>query len=75
MFADIVGFTKWSSMREPSQVFKLLENIYEAFDELAEKKKVFKVRSAQPVFRRNGSDTGRLTMSVFNSTLLSGILI
>lgn len=28
LFADIAGFTPWSSAREPSQVFILLENIY-----------------------------------------------
>jgi signal transduction histidine kinase len=31
-FADIVGFTAWSSTREPCQVFSLLENIYRRFD-------------------------------------------
>ena len=45
MFADIVGFTAWSSMREPSQVFKFLETVYRAFDEIAEKRKVFKVET------------------------------
>jgi class 3 adenylate cyclase len=25
MFADIAGFTSWSSVREPTQVFTLLE--------------------------------------------------
>lgn len=25
MFADIAGFTAWSSVREPTQVFKLLK--------------------------------------------------
>ena len=35
MFADISGFTAWSSVREPSQVFTLLERIYGAFDRLA----------------------------------------
>jgi class 3 adenylate cyclase len=44
MFADIVGFTAWSSMREPTQVFTLLESIYGAFDEAARKRGVFKVR-------------------------------
>lgn len=33
MFADISGFTAWSSTREPSQVFTLLETVYRAFDE------------------------------------------
>ena len=27
LFADIVGFTAWSSVREPTQVFVLLENV------------------------------------------------
>lgn len=45
MFADIVGFTAWSSMREPTQVFVLLETIYNAFDIIAKKRKVFKVET------------------------------
>jgi hypothetical protein len=32
MFADICGFTAWSSIREPTQVFTLLETIYQAFE-------------------------------------------
>ena len=34
MFADIVGFTAWSSTREPKQVFTLLETIYQEFDSM-----------------------------------------
>jgi class 3 adenylate cyclase/ferritin-like metal-binding protein YciE len=45
MFADIVGFTSWSSMREPCQVFTLLETIYEEFDEIARRRRVFKVET------------------------------
>jgi len=30
MFADIAGFTAWSSAREPCQVFELLETMYSA---------------------------------------------
>ena len=45
MFADIVGFTAWSSVREPSQVFTLLETVYATFDETARKRKVFKVET------------------------------
>jgi class 3 adenylate cyclase len=37
------GFTAWSSEREPSQVFILLESIYREFDRIAKRKKVFKV--------------------------------
>eukprot|EP00977_Amphora_coffeiformis_P015627 scaffold4599_cov219-Amphora_coffeaeformis.AAC.8 len=34
IFADIVGFTAWSSLREPQQVFQLLEATFSAFDEI-----------------------------------------
>eukprot|EP00977_Amphora_coffeiformis_P019106 scaffold6899_cov183-Amphora_coffeaeformis.AAC.39 len=45
MFADISGFTSWSSSREPAQVFVLLQTLYQAFDEIAKKRKVFKVET------------------------------
>jgi len=45
LFADIAGFTAWSSSREPEQVFVLLENLYRAFDKIAVRRKVFKVET------------------------------
>jgi class 3 adenylate cyclase len=45
MFANLVGFTAWSSMREPTQVFTFLESIYNAFDEIARRRSVFKVET------------------------------
>jgi class 3 adenylate cyclase len=45
LFADIAGFTAWSSVREPAQVFTLLEHIYAAFDKIAVKRRVFKVET------------------------------
>jgi class 3 adenylate cyclase len=45
MFADVVGFTAWSSVREPVQVFTLLETLYGAFDKIAERRRVFKVET------------------------------
>ncbi|GKY99131.1 hypothetical protein MPSEU_000868600 [Mayamaea pseudoterrestris] len=45
LFADIAGFTAWASVREPTQVFTLLETVYRAFDEIAKKRKVFKVET------------------------------
>lgn len=45
LFADIAGFTAWSSTREPIQVFMLLEMIYSAFDEIAKRRQVFKVET------------------------------
>eukprot|EP00980_Cylindrotheca_fusiformis_P021223 scaffold8157_cov104-Cylindrotheca_fusiformis.AAC.2 len=45
IFADIAGFTAWSSAREPHQVFVLLETIYGAFDKIAYRHSVFKVET------------------------------
>jgi class 3 adenylate cyclase len=45
MFADIAGFTAWSSQREPSQVFTLLEAVYRSFDAIAKRRGVFKVET------------------------------
>ena len=41
LFADIAGFTAWSSTRDPAQVFILLQTIYQAFDKIAKRRKVF----------------------------------
>eukprot|EP00523_Entomoneis_sp_CCMP467_P017961 CAMPEP_0168810014 /NCGR_PEP_ID=MMETSP0726-20121227/3381_1 /TAXON_ID=265536 /ORGANISM="Amphiprora sp., Strain CCMP467" /LENGTH=1234 /DNA_ID=CAMNT_0008862013 /DNA_START=54 /DNA_END=3758 /DNA_ORIENTATION=+ len=45
LFADIAGFTAWSSLREPAQVFSLLEALYGAFDQIAHARGVFKVET------------------------------
>eukprot|EP00522_Entomoneis_paludosa_P015215 CAMPEP_0172460140 /NCGR_PEP_ID=MMETSP1065-20121228/35696_1 /TAXON_ID=265537 /ORGANISM="Amphiprora paludosa, Strain CCMP125" /LENGTH=1281 /DNA_ID=CAMNT_0013215079 /DNA_START=46 /DNA_END=3891 /DNA_ORIENTATION=- len=45
MFADIAGFTAWSSVREPAQVFILLESLYGAYDKIAKRRGVFKVET------------------------------
>ncbi|CAB9521868.1 Receptor-type guanylate cyclase gcy [Seminavis robusta] len=45
MFADIAGFTAWSSAKDPILVFMLLETIYSAFDKLANRYGVFKVET------------------------------
>jgi Adenylate and Guanylate cyclase catalytic domain len=44
-FADIAGFTSWSSERSPVAVFTLLETIYSEFDAIARKRRVFKVET------------------------------
>ena len=44
-FADLAGFTKWSSTREPEQVFQLLETLFKEFDAAAAKRGVFKVET------------------------------
>jgi class 3 adenylate cyclase len=45
LFADISGFTVWSSSRGPDQVFHLLESLYSEFDTIARKRRVFKVET------------------------------
>ncbi|CAB9526367.1 natriuretic peptide receptor 2 [Seminavis robusta] len=45
MVADLVGFTAWSSEREPAQVFVLLETLYGEFDRIGKRRKIFKVET------------------------------
>jgi class 3 adenylate cyclase len=45
LFADMAGFTAWSATRTPEQVFELLERVYSALDEIADRRKVFKVET------------------------------
>ena len=45
VFADISNFTAGSSVREPGQVFSLLENIYGAFDSVAKRRGAYKVET------------------------------
>ncbi|CAB9514382.1 Receptor-type guanylate cyclase gcy [Seminavis robusta] len=45
LFADLVGFTAWSSVREPYQVFTLLEILYHSYDNIAARRRVFKVET------------------------------
>eukprot|EP00980_Cylindrotheca_fusiformis_P009279 scaffold2032_cov122-Cylindrotheca_fusiformis.AAC.1 len=45
VYADIAGFTAWSSAREPAQVFILLETLYGEFDKHAYRHSVFKVET------------------------------
>lgn len=42
IFADLAGFTAWSSMREPDAAFTLLESLYNSFDKIASRRRVFK---------------------------------
>jgi hypothetical protein len=53
MFADVVGFTHWSSSRSPVEVFLLLESIYDIFDEVTNELGVFKVSTIGSVCLKN----------------------
>ena len=45
LFADLAGFTAWSSERPPDHVFMLLESLYAEFDKAAVTHGVFKVET------------------------------
>jgi class 3 adenylate cyclase len=45
LYADIAGFTSWSSKRPPDQVFILLESIFRMFDRFACSGGVYKVET------------------------------
>jgi class 3 adenylate cyclase len=45
LFADLVGFTSWCDNRSPTDVFKLLEGLFSAFDKKARIHHVFKVET------------------------------
>ena len=45
VICSIVGFTAWSSVREPSQVFTLLESLYMSFDNVAKARRIFKIET------------------------------
>jgi hypothetical protein len=47
MFADIAGFTSWSSHRDPTEVFTLLETMFNVFDAIAKRRGVFKVETSK----------------------------
>jgi class 3 adenylate cyclase len=44
-YGDIAGFTEWSAVRKPEQVFELLETIFRAFDTIARRHEVYKVET------------------------------
>jgi hypothetical protein len=56
LFADIANFTAWSSVREPGQVFTLLETVYGAFDMIAARRGVFKVEVRTATYRHGLAD-------------------
>ena len=45
LFADVAGFTKWSSTHEPREVFDLLESLFAEFDKYASLRGVFKIET------------------------------
>lgn len=68
-FGDIAGFTVWSSTREPAQVFVLLQTVYQNFDAIAKRRKVFKVETIGTLYTR------RLQLSLCNRCMFCLIVI
>ena len=86
LFMDIAGFTAWSSAREPSQVFLLLETIYRCFDKIAKTRRVFKVETIGDCYGKRRSTRGVVVLireprerkessKIFSLNLLSVSLI
>lgn len=46
IMVEIAGFSAWSSVREPVQVFKFLEIVHGTFDDIADKRQLFKVETS-----------------------------
>jgi hypothetical protein len=76
LFADIAGFTKWSSLREPEAVFILLEAFYEAFDKIATKRKVYKIETIGDCYlavtgKSSRCDARRVSTDIHSQIFLS----
>jgi hypothetical protein len=52
LFADVAGFTEWSSTKPPETVFMFLGALFVEFDELAGRLGIFKVRHARGFARK-----------------------
>ena len=79
MFGDIAGFTAWSSSRQPSEVFILLETLYGAFDKLAREMEVFKVETIGDCYMAvtglpNAQDDHHIRMVSTTKTFMCGSL-
>ena len=58
IFADIVGFTDWSSSKQPEEIVKMLSNLFTRFDNLCVDYDVYKVHTIGDCYVVMG-DVGR----------------
>jgi len=58
MFADIVGFTQWSSGKEPIQVVEMLSHLFDQFDQACNEFGVYKVHTIGDCYVVMGYSTG-----------------
>ena len=66
IFAQIEGFSAWSSVREPVQVFKFLESLFENFDVIAERHKVYKVETSGERYGKSIHGGSALHVNIFS---------
>lgn len=52
MYAEIVGFAGWGSVREPVQIFQFLDKAFGFIDEIAKKRRVFKAETVSDSYRK-----------------------
>ena len=69
LFADIVGFSAWSSQREPTQIFMLLQTLYHSFDMIARRLSVFKVETVGDCYV---AATGTFLLCAYVSVCVDG---
>ncbi|CAB9504693.1 Receptor-type guanylate cyclase gcy [Seminavis robusta] len=76
LFADIANFDAWSSTRAPTDVFILLETLFQAFDAIARRRRVYKVESVRDCYVAvcglpESNPTHSITMARFGRDILS----
>jgi hypothetical protein len=69
MFADLAGFTKWSSSRPPEAVFVLLESLFRKFDAAAKRRGVFKVETMSVTVHCGGDICFSLVYFLFQEVI------
>lgn len=62
LFSDIVGFTPWSASREPEEILENLQLLFMAYEELAAKWSMYKIKTIGDAFM----STAGLVMPVEN---------
>ena len=78
LFADLVGFTNWSSNKSPNDVFRLLEGLFRSFDHYARLRGVFKVETIGDCYMAvtsipNRTENHADTMADFALDIMSAI--
>jgi len=71
LFGDLAGFTSWSSQRDPSHVFLLLETLFKAFDAAAIENQIYKVETVGGEVADDFDTCGLLAVFIIPLTMLT----